>query len=85
MVQNRPKGAIARNRAQWAENGEKNTKYFLNLDKKNYDKKVIHKLKYGKGFIKTDQKAILAELVDYYKQIYLRNNCTKSQINELDK
>ena len=44
MAQNQTQGAITRSRARWAENGEKNTKYFLNL-KKNYDKKVIHKLR----------------------------------------
>ena len=84
LVQNQTKGAIVRSRARWAENGEKNTKYFLNLEKRNYDKKVIHELKSGKGIIKTDQKEILAELVDYYKQLYLGSNCTKSQINDLD-
>ena len=39
LVQNQTKGAIVRNRARWAENREKNTKYFLNLEKRNYDKK----------------------------------------------
>ena len=84
LVQNQTKGAIVRNRARWAENGKKNTKYFLNLEKRNYDKKVIHELKSGKDIIKTDQKEILAELVDYYKQLYSGSNCTKSQINDLD-
>ena len=36
-------------------------------------------------FFKTDQKEILAELVDYYKRLYSGSNCTKSQINNLDK
>ena len=54
LVQNRSKGAIVRSRARWTENREKNTKYFLNLKKTNYDKKVIHELKCGKGSIKTD-------------------------------
>ena len=34
LVQNQTKGAKVRSRARWAENGEKNTKYFLNLEKK---------------------------------------------------
>ena len=47
-------------------------------------KKVIHELKSGKGIIKTDQKEILTELVDYNKQLYSGSNCTKSQISDLD-
>ena len=84
MVQNPTKGAIVGSRAQRAENGEKNTKYFLNLEKRNNDKKFICELKCGKGFIKTDQKEISAELVDYYKQLYSGSNCTKSQLNDLE-
>ena len=41
-------------KTRWAENGEKNTKYFLNLEKRNCDKKVIRELKSGKGIIKKD-------------------------------
>ena len=85
VVQNRTKGASVRNEARRAENGVKNTKYFLNLEKRNCGKKVIHKLKCGKSFIKTDQKEFLAELVDYYKCLYSESNCTRSQINDLDK
>ena len=77
LVQNRTKGAMLRSKARWAENGEKNTKYFRNLEKRNCDKKVIHELKCGKGIIKTDQKEILAELIDYYKQLYSGSNCNK--------
>ena len=37
-------GAIIRSKAKWVEEGEKNTKYFLNLEKRNYEKKCIRKL-----------------------------------------
>ena len=33
LVQNRTKSEIVRSRARWAENGEKNIKYFFNLEK----------------------------------------------------
>ena len=45
-------------------------------------KKVIHKLKCGKGFIKTNKEAILAELVAFLTQSYSGSNFTKSQIND---
>ena len=31
------KGAILRSKARWVENGEKNTRYFLNLEKKGWE------------------------------------------------
>ena len=37
-------GIIMRSRVRWAELGEKNTKYFLNLEKQNYNTKYIKKL-----------------------------------------
>ena len=43
LVQNRTKGAIIRSRCRWAENGEQNTKYFLNLEKRNATKKKYSK------------------------------------------
>ena len=85
LVQNRPKDEFVRARVRWAENVKKNPKYYLNLEKRNYNKNVIHKLKCGKDFIKADQKAILAELVYNYKQLYSIINCTKSQTNDRGK
>ena len=49
LDQNPIKDEIIRSMAGWAENREKNTNFFLNLEK-NYDKKVIHKLNCGKDF-----------------------------------
>ena len=37
-------GIITRSKAVWVEEGEKNTKYFLNLEKRNYNIKHIQKL-----------------------------------------
>jgi len=38
------RGAIFRSKARWTENGEKPTKYFFNLEKTRYEKKVISQL-----------------------------------------
>ena len=37
-------GIIVRSRARWLEHGEKNSKYFFNLEKRNHIKKHIRKL-----------------------------------------
>ena len=39
------KGMIIRARARWYEHGEKSTKYFINLEKRNHIKKRMRKLK----------------------------------------
>jgi len=39
------KGAVFRSKARWVEYGEKPTKYFFNMEKKSYNKKVISELK----------------------------------------
>ena len=38
------RGIIMRSKAKWTEEGEKNTSYFLNLEKRNYETKHIQKL-----------------------------------------
>ena len=38
------KGILTRSRVNWAAKGEKNSKYFLNLDRRNYMNKVMTKL-----------------------------------------
>ena len=38
------KGAQIRSKAKWIESGEKNTKYFLNLEKQNQTSNVIKEL-----------------------------------------
>ena len=41
LYETKGKGAIFRSKVRWVELGEKPTKYFLNMEKKNYNKKVI--------------------------------------------
>ena len=57
-------GIIVRSRARWHEHGEKNSKYFLNLEKGNHIKKHIRKL-YISGTISTDPFQIIDPLSSY--------------------
>ena len=63
------KGIIIRARARWHENGEKSTKYFLNLEKRNHVKKHIRKLNIN-GTIETDPTCILMEQERFYRELY---------------
>ena len=46
IYENRGKGSIVRSKTRWIEQGEKPTKYFFNLEKRNYNHKTIKELKY---------------------------------------
>ena len=62
-------GIIIRSRARWHEHGEKNTKYFLNLEKRNNIKKHIRKL-FVNGSISSDPFEILNAEKCFYRKLY---------------
>ena len=62
-------GLIVRARARWHEYGEKSTKYFLSLEKRNYTRKHIRKLCLSGVITKSHQK-ILESASEYYKNLY---------------
>ena len=66
-------GIIIRARARWHEHGEKSTKYFLNLEKRNHVKKHIRKLVIS-GVVKTDPYDILQEQKRFYRELYKSSN-----------
>ena len=45
IIEYRTRGAILRSRTRWHNEGEKNTKYFLNLEKRHYRQGTISRLK----------------------------------------
>ena len=51
IVSGKTRGAMTHSKAQWYEFGEKNNKYFYNLEKINHKKKHITSLKNGEGNI----------------------------------
>ena len=59
-------GLIIRSRCRWAEEGEKSSKYFCNLEKRSCDKKKIHRLKHASGNIITDSSSLMKEIHQFY-------------------
>ena len=47
IMRQKTKGAIIRSKARWREKGERNTRYFFNLEKGNQSRKAVTKLKVG--------------------------------------
>ena len=66
------KGVIIRARARWHEHGERSTKYFLNLQKRNHVKKHIRKVLIS-GSITSDPFRILNEQKRFYYSLYKSN------------
>ena len=70
-------GIIIRSRATWYEHGERSSKYFLNLEKRNHVKKHIRKLSIN-GFLTTDPLKILNEQKRFYQELYESINRTSN-------
>ena len=70
----RTKGLIIRSKAKWIEEGEKGTKYFFGLEKRNFQQKNVSKLKLDNGKITTCQTTILKEQRRFYQELYKAEN-----------
>ena len=76
IAEYKTKGAIVRSRIRWHEEGEKNTKYFFNLEKRQHSKTHITKLKYdGKEINDPDE--ILKSQRLFYKDLYTNRPWTQ--------
>jgi hypothetical protein len=71
-------GVLIRSKANWAEFGEKNSKYFLNLEKRNYKNKCITKLINESKEIIEDSTEILKYEEEYYKNLYTQPDDQKN-------
>ena len=69
MYDKKVEGIIIRARARWHEHGEKNSKYFLNLEKRNHIKKHIRKL-HVSGVISCDPLSIMNSQKQFYTKMY---------------
>ena len=63
-------GQIVRSRIEWSEKGEKNTKFFFELEKKNSTRRHIKKLHDINGQITQDPKQVIDIQKSYYKALY---------------
>ena len=83
-------GSIFRSKSDWTEFGEKNNKYFLNLEKYNSSNKIISKIVNSvvvNGKVQEveimDKKLIDLEIRKYYQNLYSQNTTDHSKLNEI--
>ena len=70
IAEHKTKGAIIRSRARWYEHGERNTKYFMNIEKRSHERKHIVKLKTDQNEYFEEAKRILCEMETFYTALY---------------
>ena len=73
LIQSKNNGIRLRSKAKWVEDGERNTKYFLNLEKRNYNNKYIRKLLIDNNIEITNPKDIILEERKFYETLYTSN------------
>ena len=64
------KGAQTRARIKWVQEGEKNTKYFLGLEKTNHSNKTMTSVRNSQGKVCKTLEGIMNTQVEYYKALY---------------
>ena len=74
-----------RSKIRWIENGEKPTKYFFNLEKRNYEKVIITQLRTINGEIITDLSMIneKKKKENYYKN-FVTSRIPQDKSNNFD-
>ena len=70
IIKRHTQGAILRCKARWYNEGEKNMKYFLNLEKWHFKLNVISQPKINENEFVTSDTDILAECETFYKNLY---------------
>ena len=78
----RTKGTIIRSKVRWHEKGERNTKYLYGLEKRNYEKKTVTRLKIGENVYTIDQFEILDEEKRFYECLYKSTNTNTERFKD---
>ena len=76
------RAAIFRSKCNWSQLGERPTKYFLNLEKRNFTNKLITQLRGENGSIISGQKHILEAQEKYFERIYSENESDMECIDD---
>ena len=83
LYERKEEGVIFRLKCRWIEKGERPTKYFFNLEKRNYNKKTISELELDNGKLISEEKLILQTIESHYKDFYTsKTSATQSDFDQ---
>ena len=77
------KAAQVRSRMKWIEEGEKNTKFFLGLEKARANAKIMEQVKDVNGRTVTGQHNVLKVQTDYFKELYRKKIDCNNMLNNI--
>ena len=84
IIEYRTKGAILRSKCRWYNEGERNTKYFLNMEKRHYKQGVISQLKINDDETVNTDKEILNQCESFYRNLYSSHmNINDTYVNDM--
>ena len=69
-IENKTRAAMFRSGTKWAAEGERSTKYFFALEKSNFNKKSMTRLRQTDGTVTDDPTAIMTAQVSFYSDLY---------------
>jgi len=79
IIEYKTKGAIIRSKARWYNEGEKNNKYFLNLENRHCKRKTIMQIKTKDGVNITNDSDILRECNSFFNELYTSKSTLREQ------
>ena len=79
IVKQKAMGAKIRSRIRWYEEGEKSTRYFMNLEKRNFNLKTVNRVCTNSGTFVENRQDILYELKNFYSKLYTKTEYGTSQ------
>jgi len=70
LYEKRGEGTMSHSKLRWTEQGEKPTRYFFNMEAKNFNQKTITELETSEGVKITGHKQLLQEIETFYQNLY---------------
>ena len=83
IYEEKGRAAIFRSKCRWVEKGERPTKYFFNLEKRNYTRKTIPELQTDDNEIVKEENKIL-ETIEYSSKITVSQTNSDEFIEDIE-